>query len=197
MGSIHLYKNLYISFIMSSFEFNKIFAAIVLALIVFVIIDKVGDFFINTDKVKLKETAYKIEIPQSNVSSEISTELQSDGIELVSSLLESASLENGEKIYKKCGSCHNYEKDSKSKIGPNLWNIVNSLKASSEGFAYSNALTEFGGTWNFEELNNFLYNPKKYIQGTKMNFGGLKKVEDRADLILWLRQNSDNPVPLP
>ena len=48
-----------------------------------------------------------------------------------------------------------------------------------------------------EELNGFIYNPKKYIPGTKMNFAGLKKVQDRADLIFWLRQFSDEPVPFP
>ena len=78
-----------------------------------------------------------------------------------------------------------------------MWNIINRLKASSESFTYSNALAEFGGKWNYEELNNFLYKPKEYIQGTKMNFAGLIKAQDRADLILWLRQQSDNPVSLP
>ena len=182
---------------MSSFEFNKIFAAIILALIVVVIIGKVGNVIVNTEKTGLKETAYKIDIPESDVSTSVSSTTSSENIEPISRLLASSSLENGEKIYKKCGSCHNYEKGSKSKIGPNLWNIINRIKASSEGFAYSNALVEFGGTWDFEDLNNFLYKPKNYIQGTKMNFPGLKKAQDRADLIMWLRQQSDNPVPLP
>ena len=53
------------------------------------------------------------------------------------------------------------------------------------------------GSWGYEELNKFLYKPKEYIKGTKMNFAGLKKTQDRADLILWLRDKSDNPAPLP
>ena len=118
-------------------------------------------------------------------------------VDSISSLLSSASLEKGEKIFKKCGACHNNKKDSKSKIGPNLWNLINRQKASVSGFAYSKALSDYGGKWTFEELNEFLFKPKEYIQGTKMNFAGLKNVEDRADLILWLRQYSDNPVPLP
>lgn len=182
---------------MSSFEFNKILAAVILALIVVVIISKVGNIIIDTNKVDLKETAYKIEIPESSIISTTTSTTTSKAIEPILDLLASASLENGEKIYNKCGACHNNEKSGKSKIGPNLWDIINLPKANSEGFAYSNALVEFGGTWNFEELNNFLYKPKEYIQGTKMNFAGLKKAEDRADLILWLRQQSDNPVPLP
>ena len=118
-------------------------------------------------------------------------------VEAISLLLASASLEKGEKIFKKCGACHNYKKDSKSKIGPNLWNLINRPKASVSGFAYSKALSDYGGKWTFEELNGFIYKPKEYIQGTKMNFAGLNNVEDRANLILWLRQHSDNPVPLP
>ena len=182
---------------MSSFEFNKILAAIILAIVIVVIIGKLGNVILDTKETEQKETAYKIDIPESNISTIESSTTSSENIESISALLATASLENGEKIFKKCGACHNYKKESKSKIGPNLWNIINSAKASSEGFAYSNALVEFGGTWKFEELNNFLYKPKDYIQGTKMNFAGLRKVQDRADLIMWLRQQSDNPVPLP
>ena len=182
---------------MSSFEFNKILAAIILALVVVVIIGKVGNLIMDTNKTEQKETAYKIDIPKVDVSTSVSATTASETIESILALLATASLENGGKIYKKCGACHNNEKGSKAKIGPNLWNIVNRSKANTEGFAYSKALAEFGGKWNYEELNNFLYKPKEYIQGTKMNFVGLKKVEDRADLILWLRQQSDNPVPLP
>ena len=66
-----------------------------------------------------------------------------------------------------------------------------------EGFAYSNALINSGGVWSYKNLNEFLYNPKANINGTKMNFAGLKKAQDRADIIYWLRQHSDNPVSLP
>ena len=182
---------------MSSFEFNKILAAIILALIIFMVVNKVGDIIVDTNKNDLKETAYKIDIPKLDINTVASSATASKDIESISDLLSTASLENGGKIFKKCGACHNYEKDSKSKIGPNLWNIINSPKASSDGFAYSNALVEFGGNWNYEDLNNFLYKPKEYIKGTKMNFAGLKNVQDRADLIIFLRQQSDNPFPLP
>ena len=182
---------------MSSFEFNKILAAIILALVVIVIIGKIGNVIVDTDKTDLKETAYKIDIPKVDVNTAVSSATASEIIEPISALLATASLEQGIKIYKKCGTCHNYEKESKSKIGPSLWNIINRLKASSESFTYSNALAEFGGNWTYEELNNFLYKPKEYIKGTKMNFAGLKKAKERADLIIWLRQQSDNPVPLP
>ena len=182
---------------MSGFEFNKILAATILAIIVVVIIGKVGNILVDKNKNPLKETAYRIDIPESDINSSLSVSAISEAILPVSEMLTLASIENGEKIYKKCSSCHNSEKNSKSKIGPNLWNIVNRPKANTEGFAYSNALIEFGGSWTYEELNKFLYKPKEYVNGTKMNFAGLKKAQDRADLIFWLRQNSESPFPLP
>ena len=182
---------------MSSFDFNKILASIILAIVFLFIIGKAGNYIVNIDQTDQKETAYKISIPEENLESTTSMENVDVTIESISSLLVSASLENGEKIYKKCGTCHNYEKDSKSKVGPNLWDLINRPKANAEGFAYSNALVEFGGIWTYEELNYFLYKPKEYINGTKMNFSGLKKNEDRANLILFLREQSDNPAKLP
>ena len=124
---------------MSSFEFNKILAAILLAAIIIVIIGLVGDFFINNNKKAGQQTAYKIEIPESN--SEIAASASQEiNIEPVEALLSTSSIKNGQKIFKKCGACHTYEKDCQQKIGPNLWNVINRKKGAIEGFAYSNAL---------------------------------------------------------
>ena len=117
--------------------------------------------------------------------------------EQISMLLTSASFEKGEKLFKKCSACHSYQKGSANKVGPNLWNIINRPKASIQGFTYSKALAEFSGYWGYEELNQFLFKPKEYIQGTKMNFSGLKKVQDRADLLLFLREQADIPAEIP
>ena len=182
---------------MSGFEINKILASIILALLIIVGISFLGNLIVNVDHKKNQVTAYKIDIPESDVSIQKAEGEETEFIEPISVLLMNASLEKGEKLYKKCGSCHNYQKNSASKVGPNLWNIINRPKGNVEGFSYSSSLVESGGKWTFEELAKFLYKPKDYINGTKMNFAGLKKAEDRANLIFWLRENSDNPVPLP
>ena len=182
---------------MSGFEINKILASILVAIIIFVIIGFAGNFIVKINDSESLVKAYKIDLPETSADSTIQKATNDEMVESVSSLLASASLEMGEKIFKKCGSCHNYKKGSKSKIGPNLWDLINRPKASVSGFAYSKSLSEYGGKWTFEELNEFLYKPKEYISGTKMNFAGLKNVEDRANLILWLKQQSDNPIPLP
>ncbi len=181
---------------MSGLEFNKILASIIFAVLIVTLIGHFGDLIINTDHYDDKETAYKIEVEETS-SSDGSITKKEEIIEPVSLLLASASIENGEKLFKKCATCHNYEKGGANKVGPQLWNIINRPKANQDGFAYSKALAEYGGEWGYEELAEFLYKPKKYIKGTKMNFAGLKKVKDRADLVYFLREQSDNPAPLP
>ena len=181
---------------MSGLEVNKILASIIFAVLVVTLIGHFGDLIIDTEHHDQKETAYKIdvdEIPGNEGKSEKKEEI----IEPISALLANASMENGEKLFKKCATCHNYEKGGANKVGPQLWNLINRPMASVDGFAYSNALAEYGGKWGYEELAEFLYKPKKYIKGTKMNFAGLKKVKDRADIVYFLRAQSDNPVPLP
>ncbi len=180
---------------MSSLEVNKILAAIIMAVLIVFLISNIGDYLVNPNKDSNTKTAYNVESTESTTTTEENKDTPE--IESILTLLASASLEKGEKTYKKCGSCHSYTKDGKNKVGPNLWNIVNRPKANVDGFAYSSALAEFGGVWGYEELSKFLYKPKDYIKGTKMNFAGLKKAEDRANLILFMREQSDNPVPLP
>jgi cytochrome c len=78
-----------------------------------------------------------------------------------------------------------------------LWNIVNADKANVDGFSYSAALAEMDGGWDYQALNTFLYKPKAYVAGTKMNFAGLKKPQDRANIIAYLRSLADAPAALP
>ena len=181
---------------MSGLEVNKILASIILALIAVKIIGHIGDFIVDVDNQETQQTAYKIDIPESFTDTSKSVSIKEVN-EPISLLLASASTDKGQKIFKKCGACHTYEKEGANKVGPNLWNLINSPKGKVEGFTYSIELTEIGGIWGYEELAQFLYKPKDYIKGTKMNFSGLKKVQDRADLIIFLREQSDNPAPLP
>ena len=101
------------------------------------------------------------------------------------------------KLSKKCSACHVFGAGGKNKVGPALWNVVNRPLGASEGYAYSDALAGFGGAWDYAALNAFLAKPKDYISGTKMNFAGLKKPQDRANLIAWMRAKADSPAALP
>ncbi|WP_323130869.1 cytochrome c family protein [Sinorhizobium medicae] len=121
--------------------------------------------------------------------------------EPIGPLLASADAPAGEAVFKKCASCHTVEKGGPNKVGPNLWDIVNRPIASHEGFSYSAGMQTFseGGkvVWDYDHLSYFLEAPKKHVPGTAMGFAGLKKTDERANLIAWLREHSDNPAPLP
>lgn len=119
----------------------------------------------------------------------------------VAQLLASANAEAGAAVFKKCTACHSIEKGGPNKVGPDLWGVVNRPIASHEGFAYSGGMKEFseGGkvVWDFEHLNHFLAGPKAYIKGTAMGFAGIKKDDERANLLAYLNSQSDSPAPLP
>lgn len=115
-------------------------------------------------------------------------------------LLAQADPAKGERAFGKCKACHSIEEGGPNRVGPNLWNIVGAPKAHIGGFSYSSTLAAMGaqgGTWGYEELNQFLLSPKDYVPGTKMSFAGLRSATERADVIAYLRANTANPPPLP
>jgi cytochrome c len=104
----------------------------------------------------------------------------------------------GDLFAKKCTTCHNGEKGAGNKIGPHLWGVVNRKVASVGDFNYSSGMKSHGDrTWNFDELNHFLWGPSKWVPGTMMSFAGVQKDQDRANLIAYLNSQSDSPAKLP
>jgi cytochrome c len=96
---------------------------------------------------------------------------------------------NGEKVFRKCGVCHSLEADGPTKPGPSLHGVVGRTTGTLEGFEFSDALVaagQAGHVWTPEEIALFIENPKKLLPGTKMNFVGLKKPEERADVIAYI-----------
>lgn len=119
----------------------------------------------------------------------------------IGTLLASADPAAGQSSARKCQSCHNFVEGGPNGQGPNLFGVVGRPVASHEGFQYSDAMkahaAEVGGTWTYEALNEFLTAPKEVVQGTKMNFNGVKDDSERANIIAFLSTLSTDPVPFP
>lgn len=100
-------------------------------------------------------------------------------------LLAVADVAKGEKIFKKCSACHKTEKGANA-VGPYLLGVVGRPVDAADGFSYSGALEKVADVWTPENLNDFLASPKGFAPGTTMGFAGLKKIEERADVIAYL-----------
>jgi len=178
---------------MHSLEFNKFAAAILVAVLLGVVITKLGGIVYHVESPEEMSYIVEVDQPEGSVEESGAPAMSFDQV------LVMADPAGGEKIFKsKCTSCHiDVEGETSTKSGPNLWGVVGREVASVPGFGYSDALKGLGGTWTYERLNEFLTGPRAYAPGTKMTFAGLSDMAQRAQLVAWLRTMSSDQVPLP
>ena len=179
---------------MDSFELNKIIAAVLMVALLVIGLGKIADSVFHVEKPK--NPGYQVEVEDQLASA---TSQSTDVIEKIdiATIMALGDVVGGEKIFKKCAACHSVNKGGKNKIGPALYNVVGRAVGGVDDYKYSKALASYGKEWTFEELNGFLTKPSSYLKGTKMSYAGLRKEKDRASVIKYLDQNSDNPKMLP
>jgi len=115
----------------------------------------------------------------------------------LATLLASADVAAGEKVFAKCTACHTINQGGSNGIGPNLYGTLGEeIAVGKGGFPFSDALKKVGGTWTFEQMDHWLTSPRSFASGTKMSFAGLSKPEDRANIIAYLNAQGSN-LPLP
>lgn len=176
-----------------SLEINKMAAAVLTAGVVAMSAGFVANLLVHPTQ--LAENAYPIQVADGPTAAPVAEEPR---LEPVLPLLADADLAAGEAAFRPCAACHTYEEGGAQRVGPNLWDIVGASHAHIDGFNYSSAMQDLSGEpWTYEALNAFLANPRQAIPGTRMAYGGMRNVQDRANLIAWLRSLSDDPEPLP
>ena len=179
---------------MDSFEINKIVAAVLMVALLVIGIGKLSNIIFHVEKPEAP--GYAVEVEQATTVSSSTKTAVEEKID-IAALMAMGDIALGEKVFKKCAASHSIVKGGKNNIGPALYNVVRRKTGAITDYKYSKALASFDKEWTFEELNGYLIKPAKWIKGTKMAFAGLRKEKDRASVIKYLNQNSDNPVPLP
>ncbi|OTB11972.1 hypothetical protein K445DRAFT_321445 [Daldinia sp. EC12] len=110
---------------------------------------------------------------------------------LLTCQFHSGDSKKGANLFKtRCAQCHTLKEGEGNKVGPALHGLFGRKSGQVEGFSYTDANKQKGVTWDENSLFEYLENPKKYIPGTKMAFGGLKKEKDRNDLITFLKEST-------
>ena len=96
-------------------------------------------------------------------------------------------MERGAKLYKRCKACHTLEDGGKHKVGPNLWDIYGAKAGAKDGFNYSKVMAASDIIWDDTTLDAYIKKPSEFMKGNRMSFVGIKKAEDRAALLLYMK----------
>ena len=180
---------------MSDLTFNKVAGAVLATGLAIFGLRELSSGVFSDEKVE--KPGFAVEVAEETGGAGAAAEVPPDW----GTVLPTADVAAGQAVFAKCQSCHNVTNGGANGTGPNLWGVVGHKPAAHAGFAYSPALQAFAAkqpVWDYEHIYEFVKNPQKYIPGTKMTFVGLKKQEDRINLIAYLHaQGSSLPIPAP
>jgi cytochrome c len=171
---------------MSSFEWNKIIASVLTAMIVAMVTGILASSIVRPKH--LEKAAYLPPGAEGEAgASAAATPETAAGPEPIGPVMAKADPKHGEQVAKVCQQCRTFEKGGANKIGPNLFGVMDENIASVPNYQFSSALLQHkSDKWDPDKLNIWLYKPQTFAKGTKMSFPGLPKVQDRADVVAYL-----------
>ena len=169
---------------MSSFEWNKIIASVLTAMIIAMASGILANQLVRPRE--LEKPVFMVQGAEQTAAAP-AEQPAAAALEPIAPLLAKADPKKGEQLAKICATCHTFNKGGANKIGPNLWDVTEEEIASVPGYQFSAALEkDKNEKWDPEKLNQWLYNPQSFAKGTKMTFAGFPKAQDRADVIAYL-----------
>jgi cytochrome c len=180
---------------MDSFEWNKI-AGAVLGTVLFVMVVRIAGEAIY-DVEKPAKPGYAVEGVVEDHGTGGPAPVVEEPIPDFATVIPAANVAAGEQIATRCVQCHTWNKGGPNKIGPNLFGIIGRARATHAGFAYSPAMQKKTGAWSYEDVYRYIHQPAKFIPGNKMAFAGVPKLQDRINLIAFMRTWADSPAALP
>jgi cytochrome c len=171
---------------MSSFEWNKIIASVLTAMIVAMV-----SGILASQIVRPKHLEHPVFLPPgAEAGAAVAAAAPGDaasGPEPIAQYIAKADPAKGQVVAKVCLQCHTFDKGGANKIGPNLWGVMAEHIASAPNYQFSQVLgAHKGDKWDADKLNLWLFKPQGFAKGTKMTFPGLPKPQDRADVIAYL-----------
>ncbi len=175
---------------MNSFELNKIAGALLASVLVIIGVRELSSVFYATEAAN--PASYPVEVAEEDTETDGGEAAEEEAGPSLAVLLASADASKGEKVAKKCAACHTFDEGGANKVGPNLYGILGRAVASGNGFNYSQAMSDMGGTWTFENLAHFLEKPSAAVPGTAMSFAGLRKPTDQANILAYLNEQGSN-----
>lgn len=180
---------------MSGIELNKIAAAVLLAGIIAMVSGLIAEGLYH--KGGEEKRGFQIEGVETAATGGEAPAAAAAPVD-ITPFLATADLALGQKLLARCTACHAFEAGKPNGVGPNQHNLMGRKIGTHEGFAFSDAMKNHGGSWGFQELSDFLASPQKFVPGTRMAFAGLKKPEERAALIAYINKTfNDTPLPVP